>query len=398
METNLVLIALSGLVLISFVFDRLAQLSRVPSVLMLIGLGVGLQALVRDQGWEVPHLGRLLPVLGTVGLILIVLEGALDLHLGEGKNRLIGRALASAFFVLLVTSLSMAFVIQHFTRTTFYQSLANAVPLGVVSSAVAIPSVMHLGSEKREFLIYETSLSDILGVVLLNFVLMNPILRFSSFVHFGMELLVITALSLGCCLLLLLAMQRNGRFFLILSALLLVYAVGKIFHLSSLLLVLVFGLFINNTSVLIPKRLTHLLNDDGLEAKLPLFKTITAEGAFFVRTLFFTVFGYTVNLNALADGQTWLMGTALVAVIFAVRGVYLKFVAKVDLIPELFVAPRGLITILLFLSIPAKLQLVQLEGVLLLTVLLTSLALTIGLQLNHRRRPARLTPEEAEQT
>jgi hypothetical protein len=396
METNLILIILSGLVLVSFVFDRLARQTRIPSVLMLIGLGLGLQLLVREEGWAVPNVSRLLPVLGTVGLILIVLEGALDLHLGEGKNRLIGRALASAFVVLLVTSLGMTFVIQHFTQTTFYQSLVNAVPLGVVSSAVAIPSVMHLGGEKREFLIYETSLSDILGVVLLNFVLTNPILRVGSFVQFGLELLVIGALSLGSCLLLLLAMQRNGRFFLILSALLLVYAVGKLFHLSSLLLVLVFGLFINNTGVLIPKRLTPLLNDDGLEAKLPLFKTITAEGAFFVRTLFFTVFGYTVNLNALADGETWLLGSVLVALIFVVRGLYLKFGAKVELIPELFVAPRGLITILLFLSIPAKLQLVQLEGVLLLTVLLTSLVMTLGLQLN--RRSARLTPEEAERT
>lgn len=396
METNLILIILSGLVLVSFVFDRLARQTRIPSVLMLIGLGLGLQLLVREEGWAVPNVSRLLPVLGTVGLILIVLEGALDLHLGEGKNRLIGRALASAFVVLLVTSLGMTFVIQHFTQTTFYQSLVNAVPLGVVSSAVAIPSVMHLGGEKREFLIYETSLSDILGVVLLNFVLTNPILRVGSFVQFGLELLVIGALSLGSCLLLLLAMQRNGRFFLILSALLLVYAVGKLFHLSSLLLVLVFGLFINNTGVLIPKRLTPLLNDDGLEAKLPLFKTITAEGAFFVRTLFFTVFGYTVNLNALADGETWLLGSVLVALIFVVRGLYLKFGAKVELIPELFVAPRGLITILLFLSIPAKLQLPQLEGVLLLTVLLTSLVMTLGLQLN--RRSAHLTPEEAERT
>lgn len=397
METNLTLIVLSGLVLVSFVFDRLAQRTRIPSVLMLIGLGVALQTLVREQGWAVPNVSRLLPVLGTVGLILIVLEGALDLHLGEGKNRLIGRALASAFVVLLVTSLGMTLVIQHFTQATFYQSLVNAVPLGVVSSAVAIPSVMHLGGEKREFLIYETSLSDILGVVLLNFVLTNPILRVGSFVQFGLELLVIGALSLGCCLLLLLAMQRNGRFFLILSALLLVYAVGKLFHLSSLLLVLVFGLFINNTGVLIPTQLTRWLNDDGLEAKLPLFKTITAEGAFFVRTLFFTVFGYTVNLDALADGQTWLLGSVLVGLIFTVRGLYLHFGAKVDLIPELFVAPRGLITILLFLSIPAKLQLPQLEGVLLLTVLLTSLVMTFGLQLAHRR-PTRLTPEEAERT
>ena len=71
--------------------------------------------------------------------------------------------------------------------------------------------------------------------------------------------------------------------------------------------------------------------------------------------------------------------------------------ANVDLIPELFVAPRGLITILLFLSIPAKLQLPQLEGVLLLTVLLTSLVMTLGLQLAHRQ-PTRLTPEEAERT
>ena len=56
---------------------------------MLIGLGIGINYVLRFSGVAKPDLMPILEVLGVVGLILIVLEAALDLQLLKEKISLI---------------------------------------------------------------------------------------------------------------------------------------------------------------------------------------------------------------------------------------------------------------------------------------------------------------------
>jgi hypothetical protein len=66
-----------------YLFDLTAR-TKIPSVILLLLLGW----MVRDNllfDINLPDLTATLPVLGTIGLILIVLEGSLELELNRSK-------------------------------------------------------------------------------------------------------------------------------------------------------------------------------------------------------------------------------------------------------------------------------------------------------------------------
>ena len=81
LTTYHLIIIFSITIIISYFFDLYAKKSGIPAVLMLIGLGVFINYGLRFSGIERPNLIPILKVVGVVGLILIVLEAALDLRL-----------------------------------------------------------------------------------------------------------------------------------------------------------------------------------------------------------------------------------------------------------------------------------------------------------------------------
>ena len=117
-----------------------------------------------------------------------------------------------------------------------------------------------------------------------------------------------------------------------------------------------------------------------MEGILNLMRSITAETSFLIRTFFFILFGYTINLELLAAPNVILLGSAIVGILFLVRFLYLRLILRANLFPELFLMPRGLVTILLFYSIPAEKSLSSFNvGVLFFVVVATSLIMMGGL-------------------
>jgi len=71
-------------------------------VLLLILTGIGLNHLADYFSMYIPEINKILPVMGTLGLVLIVLEGSMDLTLRENKTRLIVGSLFSSISLLLI--------------------------------------------------------------------------------------------------------------------------------------------------------------------------------------------------------------------------------------------------------------------------------------------------------
>ena len=106
-DSNGLVILGSLIIIISYLFNLVASRYSIPSVLLLIVLGVALKGLVSATGMQTPDLTPILEVLGTIGLIMIVLEASLDLELEREKRKVISRA----FFTSLVTLLLSALLI-----------------------------------------------------------------------------------------------------------------------------------------------------------------------------------------------------------------------------------------------------------------------------------------------
>lgn len=384
MNPNTLIFVLSGAILISYLFDLIGSKTRLPSVVLLLFTGIFLRMLADWGFFSLPEMESMLPALGTIGLILIVLEGAMDLSVSREKIGVIRQTMLSAGVQISVQIGIIALIFSFLTNAPLLQTLLNAVPLGVVSSAVAIPSARNLSPDRREFVIYESAFSDILGIFLFNFLLVSIESGRLAVGRFGLDLLLTVLLSVASCLILALLLQNirhKVKFLPIISLLLLVYALAKMWHLSGLLMVLLFGLFINNTDLLRLTRLPErMLKNDNLKNELPLFKNIISEVTFVARTFFFLLFGYTVHASQLFENESLTLAGLIISAIFLVRLAYF-FVAKGSLPKSLiFVSPRGLITILLFLSIPVQWRLPELSNVvLMLVVLFSALLLTAGL-------------------
>ena len=157
------ILAASIFLLLAFGIERLGRVSGVPSVVILIAVGLAAKPVLALFGLTLEGIDVAVPVIGTVGLVLIVLEGALDIELRSDRLR----AAAGAFLMagggfIVCTGLFAGAAVVALPATPF-QALVLAVPFAVISSAVAIPGSSFLPPRGREFVVYESSLSDILA-------------------------------------------------------------------------------------------------------------------------------------------------------------------------------------------------------------------------------------------
>jgi len=382
MSVEIILIILSSLVVFSYLFDLVAKQFKIPSVILLLLSGIGLHYLSDFFKFQTPDFAPILPLVGTIGLILIVLEGALELKLEKDNLGLIRRSLGSAFFILIITSISLALFYNFLTGQDFRIVLINAIPLGIISSAIAIPSARVLSPERKEFIIYESSLSDIFGVILFNFMLTNQNVDGNSFLRLGWQTILILVLSALFCLALLYLLKRithHLKFFLIIAMLILIYAIGKHFHLPTLVIVLAFGLFLNNLHLIIHPLFSKTFVYENFTKDLTQLTQLSGESAFIVRTFFFLIFGFTLNVESLFHLDVLRNGVIIIIIIYLIRIVYQKIFVRAATIAEYFLAPRGLISILLFFSIPEDLKVTGLgDGLLFFIILATSVIMTLG--------------------
>ncbi|MCP9747225.1 cation:proton antiporter [Lacihabitans sp. CS3-21] len=386
--TTTIIISICVLLLLAYVFDISSSKTKIPSVILLLTVGwLVRQGAVFFQ-LNVPDLSSILPILGTVGLILIVLEGSLELELNKSKLGFIGKTVLISFLPMLLFCFGLAAVFQYFGHISFKDGLANAIPFGVISSAIAIPSVQNLISKDKEFITYESSLSDIFGVIFFNFITLNDNIGTPSVGHFIIELLIILLVTFVATIglaFLLSKIKHHVKFLPIILIIVLIYAVSKIYHLPGLIFILLFGLFIGNLDELKNYKFIQKLQPENLNKEVHKFKELTSETAFLIRSLFFLLFGYLIETHELINQETIIWAVAITLSILVLRFIFLKLFNQ-NIKPLLFIAPRGLITILLFLSIPIN-QVTSLanKSLILQVIILTAILMMIGLMSNKTK-------------
>ena len=379
------IIIFSTTIIVSYFFNLYAKKSGIPAVLMLIGLGVFINYGLQFSGIERPNLIPILEVIGVVGLILIVLEAALDLKLLKEKIGLIVKSFLVAFLGLGGTAYLAALSLSFLMSVDILNALLYTIPLSILSSAIILPSIDDLDENRREFMIYESTFSDILGIVgfysVLTMIGSTSLEGVYGEVFSDLVLTIVFSVIISYILIYVFQnIKGHVKLFLLIAVLLLLYAVGKMFHLSSLIIILIFGVILNNYKVFFRGGLINLLVVERVEEVLDDMKVVTAETAFVVRTFFFIIFGWSVSLGSLLNFKVLGIGLVILAIIYIVRAIILFIFNGRDINPQLFLAPRGLITILLFFAIPDEMSIgVEFQGVLLFVILVSCLIMTLSL-------------------
>lgn len=393
--TYTVLLSVCGLVVVSYLFSLVHRALRIPSVLLLLFTGILLGYLSRVMSLPFFIPMSLIEGLGTVGLIMIVLEAGLDLEIRRERLGVIRKSFFSALIIFILSTATVAGMLKLFIPTAdLVNCVVYAIPLSIVSSAIVLPSVHHLGNHKREFLVYEATFSDLLGIMVFNFFTTDQQITLQSVTWFFSSIPVSLVLSMVLCFFLLLLLVKNTinvKFFLLFSMLVIIYITGKMMHLPSLITIFAFGLVVNNWEWLKWPPLHRAVSVEQVNGVANTLKEITAESSFLIRTFFFVLFGFNIDLAFLKSQPVLLIGSSIVLGLLALRFVYLRIIHKYDLFPELFYIPRGLITILLFYKIPQWRRLETFdEGILFFVILATALIMMAG-SIFFRDRPVELT-------
>lgn len=356
MNEYIFIIAISTTVILSFLFSRLSQKTNIPSVLMLISLGILLKHTI--EFFELPLID-LFPILGTlgvVGLIMIVLEAAIDLELRKDKLPLILTSLSVATLSLGATAFGVALVFKHLLDVDYFTSFLYSIPLSIMSSAIVIPSVVNMDEHKREFMIYESAFSDILGIMAFNFLISSAHAGSATevVVNIFTNISFTIVISLIVSYILIIMIQNinsNIKLFLLVSILMFLYSVEKLLHLSSLITILFFGLMLRNPHVFFRGNLEKYINRKALNNAFANFKVIIIESSFLVRTFFFVIFGMAIVLTTLLNLKVLFLSILVILSIYVSRLLILRLHTK-EYWEKTLIAPRGLITILLFYAIP----------------------------------------------
>ncbi|MDP4953412.1 MAG: cation:proton antiporter, partial [Flavobacteriales bacterium] len=313
---------------------------------------------------------------------------ALDLELRKDKWPIIWKSMLVALGALLFSSFGIAGFLYWIFFDDFFNALVYAIPLSIMSSAIIIPSVGGLVQMQKEFMVYESTFSDILGIMFFYLLLGNEDAGsvWTVVKNVGVNISVTIVLGLVVSYIMVFMLQKitgNVKLFLTIAVLLLIYAIEKLVHLSPLILVLAFGLMLNNHKLFFVKRMRQLVNDEKIESITKDFHVLTLETAFVIRTFFFVIFGITIVLSSLMNWSVIFYSLVIVVILYLVRFLFLMLFARKDTFPMLYIAPRGLITILLYFQIysghPEYVHDGFDQGILLVVIMVTSIIMTISL-------------------
>ncbi len=388
--TDVAILVASVFLLIAFAVERLDRASGLPSVIVMISLGLLARPALSSMGMLVRGIEAVVPAAGVVALVLIVLEGALDIQLRRERLELAVKAFASAAFALIFYGVVFAALAVRLLGLTYLQAAILATPLALISSAIAIPASRSLPAEAREFVVYESSTSDILGVLVF-FALVHSNATVRGFLAGLAGGGALSLLLAAVCALALVAVSTRAtahvRYVPLLAGLFALYAAGELLHLSPLIMVLLFGLMLNNRAAL--ARVPGFAHIAGQVSPQTVgeFKLLVQELTFAVRGFFFFVLGYSTNPTDFASARSWGAAALVLGVVYGARFAMLRPLGRSFAAALTWIAPRGLITAVLYLDARKIVHLpAYLDGTVLLVVFISAATLALA------RRPRQAAP------
>lgn len=338
------------LLIVAFTANRLAKLTRVPDIIVLLLIGITAGPLLH---WVQPGTFQgAIRILGTFALLLILFEGGLELRLRQALRYFpAGLLLAFLSFGLSLTLIAISG--RYLLHLGWTDCLLLGAALGCTSGTIVIPALQQINTPEpvKITLTIESALGEIIAVVMVGS-LLNTADNGSLVTGLAMDfshhvvvsvLIGIVAGAIWSRVWPRLAGQPNANI-LNLGVLMGVYAAGKSLHGSGLLAALIFGVTLANLP-----RTPHMARQG---ARLLAFH---AEFSFLVRSFFFVLLGVVAEFI----GRQYLvpifgiLTSLVVARYLAMLGSrpFIRDVTRRDTELVFWMLPRGLVTAVLALEI-----------------------------------------------
>jgi cell volume regulation protein A len=362
MSVSTAFAVIGGVILIGFFANLLFRVTKIPSVLLLIGIGVILGPVT---GWiSTASLIDIAPFFGTIALLIILFEGGLELDI----QSVISQAPKAAILAVLVFIFSAGFVfgLAFFVlQMSLMASMLTAAIFSASSPAICLPVVSGLSIRKeiRTILKLESALGDVLLIVSVLLVLDFQVAGHQSssgmISRFLMSFIVafVIASIAGATWSRLIGWMRGEplAYMLTLGFVFLLYFTVEELGGNAAIAVLMFGFMLENMQVVAGHVSARMRNLFGVDVRAEQFalhefmKNITEELSFLIRTFFFVYLGLILNFRDLTP-QIAFSSVAIVLLLLAGRWIGVRSIRKRSRFTPgetqvtLFMLPRGLAT------------------------------------------------------
>ena len=314
MNATLVMAGMGVIVLVGVLGTLLFERTKVPDILILMGLGLVLGPVLK---WvDAAQLAPFADFVGLLALAIILFEGGLNLDFIQ-VIRKSGAALVLALTGFLLTTAAVAGVARLALGWDWITSLFLGTALGGTSGAVVITLASHLSAraETKTLLNLESVLTDIFSIVMalsLIELAQAPQADLTTAVRslaqqFSIAIVAALGFGLGWVPLLYTIQLRSYAYMATLAVVLVLYGLVEMLTGSGPLATLIFGLILTNS-----ERYTQFF---GMKERTILsepMKRFNAEIAFFVRTFFFIYVGAVFTIKTVDFLFVWLSVVLLV--------------------------------------------------------------------------------------
>ncbi len=323
------------ILLVGFAGKILFERTRIPDIPLLLAVGVvlGPWLHILDRSVLLP----LAPYLGMLTLLMIMLEGGMDLEIQQVLHQM-KWAVILTFLTVTLATLAVAAAYLLMTGAPLLHSLLLGGILACTSGAIVIPLVnaMRMARITRTILTLESALGDAMAVVAV--LVLVRYMRHPS-TEYARQVLGTAGAILGgvvfgavAGLLWMEILSRIGKmplfYMLTLAAMFLLFAASESFHFSGIIAVLIFGMTLSNGQAII-KRLPAPRGEPVWKtSRYALDDTIRwfhEEVTFIARVFFFVYLGMLLDPTQVSRLFLGISGV-LIAVIYLSRFVAVRAV------------------------------------------------------------------------
>ena len=350
-------LVLSSIIIISFIFSEKGGKTNFPHLLILILLGLaiqyGLSKYDLDPGVEKNNVLRLFII---IGVMITTLKGSFNINWAVNVRK---RTMLSFFYGglgFLITGIALASGFFFFIKPDLSAAVLNAIPFSIISSSFFNNSFLKSSREKENPMAMESTFSEITGILVF-FFLIDYLKMTSKNRIFDMSIDLVVSLVVAVILSIMLVflvqkIRSETKYIFLVAILVFLFAAGNLLHLFSLIIILVFGLMLSNYRQVFYGRFKSFAVKKKIKKATANFEIVYRESDFLVATFFFVMLGILIDLNSFLSVNSLLLGTLITLVIVIIRIVIFKLFIKKSYRQWLFMVPRGLMSVLLFLAIP----------------------------------------------
>ena len=323
------------ILLVGFAGKILFERTRIPDIPLLLAVGVvlGPWLHILDRSVLLP----LAPYLGMLTLLMIMLEGGMDLEIQQVLHQM-KWAVILTFLTVTLATLAVAVAYLLMTGAPLLHSLLLGGILACTSGAIVIPLVnaMRMARITRTILTLESALGDamaVIAVLVLVRYMRHPSTEYARQV-LGTAVAILGGVVFGAVagLLWMEILSRIGKmplfYMLTLAAMFLLFAASESVHFSGIIAVLIFGMTLSNGQAII-KRLPAPRGEPVWKtSRYALDDTIRwfhEEVTFIARVFFFVYLGMLLDPTQVSKLFLGISGV-LIAVIYLSRFVAVRAV------------------------------------------------------------------------